>query len=137
MDKIDEISDDLQEILGPFGRLLWHSKMEYRDSHHNNRVYFNANIYDSSGLKLWYGDVDLDRCQAAAINREDGQLMLVADQLQALVDRHGLDIFVTPEYPWRFEQSQEIIARWLTLSEHTLTGHKSVVRFTPNNQQER
>lgn len=41
------------------GRLVGWSKTQYRRENPDNEVYFNANIFNNDGQKVWYGDLDL------------------------------------------------------------------------------
>lgn len=83
----------ITEKLGYPGRLLSASKSFYRDNHQNNIVFFNGNIYDLEGIKIWHGDVDI----TADLNK-----------LKDIATTFGETIFVTTEQPFRWnEQSTE------------------------------
>lgn len=68
-------------------RMLNASKSRYRELHPNNEVYFNANIFTTSG-KEWYGDIDLT---------------LDSDALQRVSNATGEQIAVLREMDGRFE----------------------------------
>jgi len=85
---LDDKGITVGRILGLPGRLLGSSKLAYLKQHPDNRVFFNANLYDSEGTKIWFGDVDL--------TAEEGKLRKVAKTLEEA-------IFITREQPWRFE----------------------------------
>lgn len=40
-------------------RMVGGSKTVYRNTHPDNEVYFNANIFTEEQGKVWYGDLDL------------------------------------------------------------------------------
>jgi hypothetical protein len=40
-------------------RLLSYSKSIYRKTYPDNEAYFNANIFNEFGQKVWHGDLDL------------------------------------------------------------------------------
>lgn len=82
-----EIAPEAVELLGHHGRLLSPSKSAYREAHGDNDVYFNACIFDRSGLQRWFGDVDVT---------------LERDKLEHLAGRIG-SIYLTPEKPYRFQ----------------------------------
>jgi hypothetical protein len=71
--------------------MLSGSKQAYSKKHPDSVVFFNANIYDSEGEKLWYGDIDLTK---------DGK------KLNQIVNKIGEKIYVTREQPWRFLEFQ-------------------------------
>lgn len=77
------------EKLGHMGRLLSGSKSTYSTNHPGSRVFFNGNIYDAKGEKIWFGDVDLTR---------------EAKKLQEIVQALGEKIYVTREQPFRWEE---------------------------------
>lgn len=83
-----DVQGVINEALGFPGRMLSGSKSAYANAHPTHRVFFNGNVYDLRGNKLWYGDVDLTR-DAAALAR---------------VARAAGGIFVTREMPYRFDQ---------------------------------
>lgn len=78
----------VDELLGPPGKMLSQSKSAYSGKHPKSIVYFNGNVYDQDGNKLWYGDVDTTR---------------QAKDLQAIALRIGERIYVTSESPFRWE----------------------------------
>jgi hypothetical protein len=70
------------------GRMVSGSKSAYRDKHPENEVYFNANVFNSKGEKIWYGDLDL--------TIESEKLDIIAESL-------GEKLFVLREMDGRFE----------------------------------
>ncbi len=72
----------IEGTLGPCGRMLSSSKR----SPPGHRVFWNANVYDSEGHKLWFGDVDVTAS---------------AEKLGYVADAIGT-IYVTRETPYRF-----------------------------------
>jgi hypothetical protein len=64
------------------------SKSDYRMSHPNHVVVFNANIFTRKGEKIWYGDLDLT---------VDG------DALKAMAVERGADLYVFRERDGRFD----------------------------------
>lgn len=56
MDIYDALAE--QGLYG--GRMLSGSKSGYRDRFPGHTVYFNACIFDSDGIQVWHGDLDLD-----------------------------------------------------------------------------
>ncbi len=70
------------------GRLLAGSKSAYREKHPENEVYFNANIFNSDGKKIWYGDLDLT---------------LEAEKIDRIAEAMGEKLFVLREMDGRFE----------------------------------
>ena len=77
----------IDKHLGHNGRMLSSSKSAYSSAHPGHRIFFNGNVYDLQGNKLWYGDVDLTK-DAAAL---------------AAVARAVGGIFVTREQPFRWD----------------------------------
>jgi len=75
----------------PKGRLIGHSKSQYREDYPDNIVIFNANIFVLGDGKIWYGDLDLTLDEKA--------LKRVATQL-------GKDLFVLSEFAGRFENEK-------------------------------
>lgn len=76
------------EHLGHMGAMLSGSKSDYLHRHPTDKVFFNANLYDSEAVKLWFGDFNVSR---------DGK------RLQALADSLGETLYVTTEMPYRFQ----------------------------------
>lgn len=75
--------------LGHMGRMLSGSKSGYSDRYPKNKVFFNGNMYDSKGEKIWYGDMDL--------TSERKKLEEIAKEL-------GEPIYVTREQPFRWDE---------------------------------
>lgn len=75
------------EHIGMHGRLLSGSKSGYLERNPNSIAYFNANIIDSRGQKVWFGDLDL-----------------VADyeDLAKIVAKHPFEFLVLRESDARF-----------------------------------
>ena len=63
----------------PLSRLIAESKTGYMRRHPQHAVIFNATIADSSGRRLWWGDVDLTIDEAILVQ---------------LAERVGLDLYV-------------------------------------------
>jgi hypothetical protein len=51
---------DIEDILGPIGRMISGSKSSYWRAHPDNLVIFNANVCTDTG-KVWYGDLDITK----------------------------------------------------------------------------
>jgi len=79
----------VREILGWDGKMLSGSKSSYSKSHPKSIVYFNGNIYDSVGSKLWYGDID--------VTKDAKNLKRLAAELKE-------SIYITAEQPFRWEE---------------------------------
>lgn len=43
------------------GRMISYSKSTYMRANEGHKVYFNSCIYDSNGVQIWYGDLDLTK----------------------------------------------------------------------------
>jgi hypothetical protein len=56
---MNPITDIFEQNGFRVARLLSYSKSIYRKTYPNNEVYFNANIFNESGQKVWHGDLDL------------------------------------------------------------------------------
>lgn len=70
------------------GRLLAGSKSAYREKYPENEVYFNANVFNSRGEKIWYGDLDIT---------------LESESLDRIAEALGEKLFVLREMDGRFE----------------------------------
>jgi hypothetical protein len=101
-----KIASEAEELLGPAGRLLAASKSWYYDEHPDHEVVFNACVFDTQAVEIWFGDLDLT---------------LDAPRLQELADLLG-EIYVTPESPFRFEGIR---------GERSIHDRKPIVRFAP------
>lgn len=73
------------------GRMVGLSKSFYIFGNPGNEVYFNANIFDSGGNKIWYGDLDITK---------DGSI------LQQAADQFG-DLYILKEMDGRFENENK------------------------------
>lgn len=87
------------------GRMFSGSKAAYMGQHPNNRVFFNACLFDKDNQQIWFGDVDLT---------------LDKENLQNLANEIGT-IYVTSEYPFR----------WDGLEKGKILYAENVVRFDP------
>lgn len=56
-------SEKVEKILGFCGAMLSSSKSGYVDKHLTNLVSFNANLVTADGKKIWYGDLDVTKCE--------------------------------------------------------------------------
>lgn len=79
----DEKTKIIDELIGPIGQMLSHSKR----APEGQVVFWNGNIFDSSATKLWFGDVNVTKQRNA---------------LQKLATRLQERIYVTRESPYRF-----------------------------------
>lgn len=70
------------------GRMVGWSKSGYRDAHPDNRVYFNACIFDKTGAQVWWGDLDVTESE---------------DILKQVAKEYGHMFYVTPEHPYRMD----------------------------------
>ena len=109
--KQDRWSAIVWAALGPMGRMLSGSKSSYSDRHPKNVVFFNGNIYDKDGKKLWYGDVNLTKDKARL------------EQIAHMLDE---PIYVTREQPFRWEEQTTE-----SLENCTKGEYPSVVRIDP------
>lgn len=75
--------------LGHNGCMLSGSKSSYLHANPKNVVFFNANLYNAEGIKIWYGDLDITKSRA---------------KLQELAKTLGETLYVTREMPFRFEK---------------------------------
>lgn len=108
---IYEKIDAAREILGYMGKMLSASKTDYSKKHSKSTVFFNGNVYDSDGQKIWYGDIDL--------TRENKKIERLAKVL-------GESIYVTAEQPFRWSaQTRE------TLEEAITDEYVKARRFDP------
>jgi hypothetical protein len=82
-----EFDDEVEEIIGPVGAMISASKTAYSDAHPDNKVFFNACIFNKKGVQIWAGDLDLT---------------LKKDKLAELADLVG-EIWITPEFGYRFQ----------------------------------
>ena len=82
------IESVFERQLGMPGRLLSGSKSGYSSDHPVNVVFFNANVFDCRGKKVWYGDVDLTAD---------------AQTLQTIASCLDEPFYVTRESPFRWE----------------------------------
>ena len=93
--------------IGHIGRVISGSKRAPK----NHRVFWNGNMYDSTGSKLWYGDIDL--------TADEKKLCSIATQLNET-------IYVTREQPFRWgEQTTESLEAQCEL------GGNLVVKYLP------
>lgn len=95
----------VETALGRTGRMLSGSKSNYSASHPKSIVYFNGNIYDQEGVKLWYGDIDL---------RKD------AAKLAQIAHLLGESIYVTAESPFRWATQTKESLEEATKHEHAV-----------------
>lgn len=70
------------------GRILSESKSQYKSSHPEDHVLFNANIFTLEDGKIWYGDINL--------TQEYNILQIIAEKLDK-------DIYILSELDGRFE----------------------------------
>jgi hypothetical protein len=80
-----------QEVLGPHGRLLCHSKSEYANRNPGDTVFFNGCVFDSRSSAIWYGDINIT---------------LDSAKLQTLADKLEQTVFVTREHPWQWRSDE-------------------------------
>ena len=69
------------------GRLIAASKSRYTEKNPGHTVYFNGNVFDGEGWKIWWGDLDVD---------VDYEALLCA------AERLGEPLLAAPEAPWRW-----------------------------------
>jgi len=87
--KQERLTAIVETVLGNVGKMLSGSKSDYSNRHPKNIVFFNGNIFDKDGVKLWYGDIDLTK---------DASKL---EQIAHLLDE---SIYVTAELPFRWEE---------------------------------
>lgn len=85
-----DLRSDIEAILGPSGRLLSGSKTAHRNAHpDHDEVLFNACLWlGRDGTEVWFGDIDL------TVERH---------LVQAVADKLGETLLLSPEHPWRFD----------------------------------
>jgi hypothetical protein len=69
------------------GRIISYSKSAYRESHPDNKILFNANIFVLGEGKIWYGDLDLT---------------LDEKVLERIASKISKDLFILSEMDGRF-----------------------------------
>lgn len=74
------------------GRMIGFSKSYYRETHPDNKVVFNANIFTLEDGKIWYGDLDL--------TLDETELKKVAQEI-------GKKLYVLYEMDGRFENEEQ------------------------------
>lgn len=79
------------------GRMISGSKSAYRDEYPDNVVVFNGNIITKKRGKIWYGDLDVT---------------LDFDNLKAVADELGEDLYVLYEMDARFENADAGFKYW-------------------------
>lgn len=95
----------------PVGRMLSGSKTAYRNSHPDNEVYFNANVFCAEG-KLWFGDIDLTTD---------------SDALQAIADETRVELYVLRELDGRFDNENRPSNEVRCLAVRTFTPARQTV----------
>lgn len=107
------LSEDIAENnLGRSGRVLRWEKSLYVTNGPRNVVFFNANVFDQDGNKIWFGDIDLT---------VDGH------KLNQLATELGKSVYLTVELPWRYKA----VVTNNELSKAALTTPRDVVRYSP------
>ena len=110
--------------LGYLGRLLSASKSRYSSNHPHSVVFFNANVFDERGAKVWFGDVDTT---------------LEMQTLQSIADEIDEAFYVTREQPWRWETDEVELVKKLEMAVTAGVvdvGHASVIKIVPSKQQQ-
>ena len=79
------------KLLGSCGRMISGSKTLYKKAHKKNVVIFNANIVDSNGVKMWYGDID--------VTKDEERLLAIGEVLNK-------DFYLLYEMDARFDNEQ-------------------------------
>lgn len=69
----------IHKYLGIGGRMISWSKSTYRKNHPNNRVYFNAQIFDKNYKFMWAGDLDItkDKRLLKKIQKESNEIFYI------------------------------------------------------------
>ncbi len=78
----------IEKALGYAGKLLSGSKSMYRDIYPDNKVYFNACLFNNNFKQIWFGDIDFEF---------DTKI------LQQLANDLKETIYATPEQPYRWD----------------------------------
>lgn len=94
------------------GRMISGSKSGYLHQRPKNVVFFNANVYNHEGIKIWYGDLDL--------TVSEGNLKALAGEL-------GQPIYVTHEQPYRWG---DVTVKQLEAAAAE-TSYPSVYKYAP------
>ena len=95
----------IMKYLGPAGRMIGGSKSGYRTEHPNNRVFFNACIYDKTPSQVWWGDIDIT---------------LDEFKLNQIAEYHTQRFYVTPEFGYRSDFNHKIKKRDLEKDKNVL-----------------
>lgn len=103
-------------ILGIPGRMISGSKLAYSNAHPGHVVFFNANLYDSQGTKIWYGDVD--------VTLDRPKLEQIARDLKCCV-------YVTSESPFRWNEGTTLKETLREIQAACQGDHPSAVRIDP------
>jgi hypothetical protein len=85
MNRDPEFDEMASELGLPHGRIISWSKSGYRVAHPSHFVMFNATIADLWGHRLWAGDLDLSRDEAAIVElaRRRGETLYVLFEADA------------------------------------------------------
>lgn len=61
MNGLNKLEEVVKKHLGAGGRMISFSKSFYRKMHPDNKVYFNAQIFNKKRKFIWAGDLDITR----------------------------------------------------------------------------
>jgi len=100
----------IDEHFGVGGRMISPSKSSYTRLYPENKVYFNACIFDKSIEQIWWGDIDLT---------------FDAEKLNKIAERSGEVFYVTPEHPFRSD--------FHTVTKRQLENDEFVIKFNGGN----
>lgn len=97
-DKITEISQPAEELLGMAGRMLYISRGIKKPP-----TIFNANIFNEKGKKIWFGDID--------INRDKTALFRLSARLGYIYILYGMESRLLRHNPsiWELRKSAAVI----------------------------
>ena len=95
--KYPEYEDIFRDNELPFGRMISSSKSQYRQTHPNHKIVFNARVYlendytnhrkliadffEGMTLEVWYGDLDLtvDSDKLKGVSKDLGTLIITTE----------------------------------------------------------
>jgi hypothetical protein len=113
------LTELLNSELGWPGRMIASSKSGYYQRHPNNLVVFNANIIDTEGNKVWFGDIDV------TVDKES---------LQEIAMLSGCSFFILREHDARFgNEDKPLIENFVARVEHSnIELGEEVKKYQPN-----
>ena len=86
-----ELTAIAEDALGHCARLISGSKSFYRDSHPDNIVFFNANVFTKEDGKIWFGDIDLtiDEEKLKVLDKELDKEVFLLNEMAGRFDKEN------------------------------------------------